>query len=191
MLLFITALANAQHAFSEKTTQGNSPPKTLFELGWKVEELNTLVSDCRQLVVEAKTLVDKFEDASVDHVISNTALQLSKLRKNLTTFVRGISRQRRTPATHIFILMISCEQRNCKPYAIPIQCIPYHTIDEKRMRRLISNVLEKMKDRGMKIAGQYSCVMYTHSILILLVLVLEYVTQMRQHEHVLVPCRVH
>jgi len=37
----------------------------------------------------------------------------------------GLSRQKRTAATHLFVVMISPEGRQRKPYALPIQCVPY------------------------------------------------------------------
>ncbi len=43
-------------------------------------------------------------------------------------------RQKRTPASHVFVLMISSEQRRVKPYAIPIQCLPYTSMDHTTMR---------------------------------------------------------
>ena len=49
-------------------------------------------------------------------------------------------RFRRKAATHIFVIMISSELRNRKPYALPVQCIPYAGLNEESMRRLINEL---------------------------------------------------
>ena len=49
--------------------------------------------------------------------------------------------------------MISNEERRTKPYAIPIQCIPYVGISDSKVRQLANNIIQKMVDRNMKVAG--------------------------------------
>jgi len=49
---------------------------------------------------------------------------------DLTQFIKNIFVHQRESASHIFVFMISPEERNTKPYALPIQCIPYTGIKE-------------------------------------------------------------
>ena len=51
-------------------------------------------------------------------------------------------------------MMISSEHRNCKPYAVPVQCIPYAGLNEDNLRRLITELVKEMADNGMKVAGR-------------------------------------
>ena len=53
--------------------------------------------------------------------------------------------------------MISSEQRNVKPYALPVQCLPYHSINQVVMRQLLSNLVKEMKSRGMNVVGKLLC----------------------------------
>ena len=152
MYLYNAGLTEAENVYREKQ-ENRSSEKLLFEAGWKLEELNALLKDNQRLIVEVQTLRDVLSDDTTDLVGINVALKVANIRGQLTDFTRRISRQKRTVATHIFVMMISCEQRSVKPYAIPIQCIPYFAINESTMRRLISNILSLMKDRGMKVAG--------------------------------------
>ena len=51
----------------------------------------------------------------------------------------------------MFVLMISSELRNKKPYAVPVQCIPYAGMRESDIRQLINLLIKEM---GMKVAGK-------------------------------------
>ena len=62
---------------------------------------------------------------------------------------------RRVPATHIFVLMISSDARDKKPYAVPVQWIPYAGLKEEDIRKLVSNLCQKMVSLGMRISGSF------------------------------------
>ena len=49
--------------------------------------------------------------------------------------------------------MISPEDRRRKPYAIPVQCIPYRSLTDAKARELASVVICEMVKRNMKVAG--------------------------------------
>ena len=51
---------------------------------------------------------------------------------------------RRNPAIRIFVLMISCDARDKKPYALPVQCLPYADLKEIEVHRLVSNLSKEM-----------------------------------------------
>ncbi len=110
----------------------------MFQAGWKIEE-----TEVRQLIVDSQTLIDVFDCESADVIVTNVSGRLSSLRPRLRSFLRDMYpyvtcidmyRQKRTPASHVFVLMISSEQRRVKPYAIPIQCLPYTSMDHTTMR---------------------------------------------------------
>ena len=83
----------------------------------------------------------------------NVIRKLDGVRKKASLFVQRVYRFRRVPATHMFVLMISPAHRRKKPYAIPVQCVPYDGLKEKDIRRLISELAKVMKQNGMKVAG--------------------------------------
>ena len=62
---------------------------------------------------------------------------------------------RRIPATHLLVFMISPESRDKKPYAIPVQCIPYSGMSENTIRDLANHLIAEMTSRGMKVAGMF------------------------------------
>ena len=85
----------------------------------------------------------------------NIARQLSDLRSECTRFVKGVTRSKRIAATHLMVFMISHECRDRKPYALPMQCLPYVGLSEAKMRSLANNINKEMVNRNMKVAGLY------------------------------------
>ena len=77
----------------------------------------------RTTITTVSGVIDTIADPMIDLVDVNVAGQLSHIRETVTSLVRELTRQKRTPATHIFVLMISSELRDVKPYALPVQCV--------------------------------------------------------------------
>ena len=126
----------------------------MFDAGWKVEELKRLVDTCQELIATISVIIQVVDDRTTDMIQANVADRLGNIRKSLSTFICDLSRHQRSPASHIFVFMISSEQRNVKPYALPVQCLPYHSINQQVMRRLVSNLVKEMKSRGMNVVGK-------------------------------------
>ena len=107
-----------------------------------------MVKDHQQITVSVSTLLDILKDDQ-----SSAAQMLPNIRQQLTAFIRSIYCHKRTPATNVYVMMISGEQRRVKPYALPIQLLPYKSIDECTMRNLVREVVKEMTSRGMKVVG--------------------------------------
>jgi len=71
----------------------------------------------------------------------------------MTSLVKGVTHHHRTAATHILVFMISHEEQWKRPYAIPVQCIPYKGLSDAKVRELANKVINEMTNRGMKVAG--------------------------------------
>jgi len=50
--------------------------------------------------------------------------------------------------------MISNKERNKKPYALPVQCIPYKGLSDSKVRQIANKVISEMAKRGMKVSGK-------------------------------------
>ena len=156
LILSCLELSTANTQYYEKLQSNEKDSKALFAAGWKVEELKNLVESCQTLIATVSSVKDVIANQDIDFVERNVARTLSKLRESLRTFIRDLSRHQRHVATHIFVFMISCERRDIKPYAIPIQCLPYNSISQVQLRQLVCNVIKEMSSRGMKVAGEYT-----------------------------------
>lgn len=149
-----TELASSDAHYNEKLMSNDKDSKSLFSLGWKVEELGRLVDQCQTCIATTSSVLDQVSIPTVDMVSSNIARKVTALRELLTSFVKDLSRHQREMATHILVLMISSETRNTKPYALPVQCLPYHSLTHQQMRSILSELIKEMVSRGMHVTGE-------------------------------------
>ena len=148
-------LANADADYHSKLQTKEKSTKSLFDAGWKVEELKNLVDCYQRTIAIVASVTEVVADSSLNLMDLNIARRLSNIHDAVTGLIRDLSRHHRAAATHIFVFMISSEQREAKPYALPVQCIPYKSLNQQHMRQLVSNLIKEMTSRGMKIAGKF------------------------------------
>jgi len=122
-------------------------------LSWKVKELNDLGEKGRALHSDLKDLMHKLQSRD-DNNKDNVPSCLTTLRQKATAFLKGIVRHQRNAATHVLVFMISPEERNKKPYALPVQCLPYRGISDTKVRKLADNIIQEMVKRNMNVAGK-------------------------------------
>ena len=126
----------------------------LHGLAWSVDELQRLIESPRQSTVNIQVLIEVLEE-DVDSVRRNIPHKLSEIKVALKKIVKGVYLYRRTVATHVLVIMISTESRNTKPYALPVQFIPYSSLEDKKIQALLNVVIRKMSSLGMKVAGMF------------------------------------
>ena len=146
-------LSTANSEYTPKLAQGKGTDKVLRNLAWKVDDLSRLNEGSRKMHTESQQISELAEGAEEGFLARNAPRRLSLLRKKMLEFLQGLYRFRRQAATHVFVLMISPEQRDSKPYAIPVQCIPYVSLKHSMCRNLVNSLITEMHRRGMKIAG--------------------------------------
>ena len=125
------------------------------KLAWNVDDLTHLSDDGRKLLVDSRQLQELAEGSEAQFLFVNAPRQLSQLRKKVLSFSQGVYRFHRVAATHIFVLMISPEQHDQKPYALPVQCVPYTSLKHSTCQDLVNKLILEMKRRGMEVAGVY------------------------------------
>ena len=122
-------------------------------LAWKIKELSELDDIGRKCYRDTDNLTCRIDRNACLWQDENIPKKLKSIRQKLITFIKGVTRHQRTAATHILVFMISNEERGTKPYAIPVQCIPYIGISDSKVCQLANNIVHKMVDRNMKVAG--------------------------------------
>ena len=156
ILCVLLALKKANDKLCEKLSSGKrSTDKEMAALSWTVDELSKLNSMGRDLYIEVDNVLRLLEDPATNLVHQNVSRRIINLKDDLLRFVRGITRYKRTPATHILVTIISPSQRNKKPYALPVSYIPYAGLTEAKARKHINQVILEMTKRNMKVAGEY------------------------------------
>jgi len=134
-----------------------------------VDDLTHLNEEGRRLLRIVCNLQLLCNGEEEEFLSTNVPRRISNFREHFLTFLQGIFRFKRTAATHIFVIMISPEQRDRKPYALPVQCIPYAKMKHKTCRRLVNNLISEMAKRGMRVAGMLMVLLYfLHNIRIVI-----------------------
>ena len=127
--------ANKNHC--EKSQAHENSQNVLFAAGWKVEEQRQRVDHFQNLIRSVTTVNSTNADDAIDKIETNVARQLSGIHETATTLSRDLLWHKHVSATHTFVMMISCEHRNIKPYSLPVQCLPYYSINQQKLRQLI------------------------------------------------------
>ena len=121
-----------------------------------MKEIEELIQQGRKLIVEIQVLTERLSDEGCNAVVENIAKSLASLRRQMTSFVKALSKHQRETASHIFVLMISSESRNRKPYALPLQCLPVRGLKDKQVREFADAIIKEMTKRNMKVASTHS-----------------------------------
>jgi len=90
----------------------------LTTLSWEVEELKTLNSKGHDIYHELQECINCCVPGQFEQ--HNVPRKLVTIRKQLLNFVKRIMHFRRTPAAHVSVFMLSSDQRDKKPYALPV-----------------------------------------------------------------------
>ena len=125
----------------------------MFSLSWDIEELKTLNSEGRSIHHELLMCIEYcVPGLFYEH---NAASKPTSIRTLLLAFIKQVPHFRRTPATHVFVLMLSYDLHDQKPYALPVQCLPYAGLKEIDIWRIITDLCKAMISHGMKVSGTY------------------------------------
>ena len=86
----------------------------------------------------------------------NIPKRFKNIRKEIVSVIKGVTRHQRIAATHVLVFMISNEERrkNNMQY-LRIQCIPYKSLSDFKVRELANLIIGEMTSRKMKVAGTY------------------------------------
>ncbi|CAB4032104.1 Hypothetical predicted protein [Paramuricea clavata] len=122
-----------------------------MELSWERVEYSELVQQCQSFQSYLKTSkVSVGQHNQVLHVQKSMVEKTSDWEQYLRNlFIKG----RQPAATHVFIFLLSDKCRNKKPYCLPIQYVPYHSLKDQDVRELTKNIRQDMAKLGMLAIG--------------------------------------
>jgi len=139
--------------YEDKLKDGHCTEQTMFSLSWDVEELKSLNSEGRS--IHRELLVCGEQCTPVSFGEHNVARKLTLIREKLLAFNKRTVHFKRSPASHVFVFMSSSNLHDRKPYALPVQCLPYAGLKEVDIRRLITDLCRSMVSFGMNVSGIY------------------------------------
>ena len=152
----------ANNEYQDKLKDGHCTEQTMFSFSWDVEELKSLNSEGHSIHCELLACGEQ-----CTHLLfgeHNVARKLTSIREWLLAFNRWIVHFRRSPASHVFVFMLNSDLRDRKPYALPVQCLPYAGLKKVDMRRLITDLCRTMVSFGMNVSGMYYEIFQTRFI---------------------------
>ena len=133
--------------YNDVVEKGHARENKLMELAWSVAGFQELLKKAMDMVVKLNNLLNDF---------TNDALQICvKMRPDLLKYLKDLYSKKRSPADHLLAFMIADEKRDRKPYAIPVQFVPYKSLTDSILRDLELKVEEAMKSENMMVVGKH------------------------------------
>jgi hypothetical protein len=143
----------SKKAYGKKLGASNVRENTLFALAWDVVEYETLSK--QNVLFQSDILPIVLRLQNNEQLDGNIAKFFTEMRKGLLPYCKGVFGKQREAASHVFSFMISEEQRNIKPYAIPVRFLTYSSITDKTVRDLKRQLVDEMRKLDMPSVGMY------------------------------------
>ena len=132
-------VAAAQHYSKALATKSSSTEK-LKEAAWDSHEY-------QELLQQAQHFLGLLEDSS-------DTCDVKAHQEDFRGYLRNLFKKKRTAASHVLVIMVAEEKRSMKPYALPVQYIPYRSIRDQEIRDVLAGVKRVMSDMGMTVVGK-------------------------------------
>ncbi|XP_021363619.1 uncharacterized protein LOC110456903 isoform X1 [Mizuhopecten yessoensis] len=134
------AFKKATNDFRKKMNQKNANSETLKGLNWEVVECNTLLQQCLEFMSKLKS-------------DSDSRANIKSISQEYPIYLKNLFKKKRTAVTHILVIAISDEQRNIKPYALPIQYLPYKSLRDQYVRDITEPIKNALTLAGINVVG--------------------------------------
>ncbi|XP_066270847.1 uncharacterized protein [Branchiostoma lanceolatum] len=150
---FLTKTINV---YRKKSETPNTSEETLKGLNWEIVEISNFIQQSQQLkdIYEDLLRLITPDNPDTRTVTTRHKTQEADTRRYLT----GLFKKKRQPAaTHVLVIMLSDEERKRKPYALPVQFIPYHSLRDQWIRDLTRKLKERMAFHGLTVVDDEKC----------------------------------
>ena len=125
-----------------------------MSLCWERVEYNTLLQQAQCFLATMANLVDRLKENQSQ--TREAAKCTTSLKDDKYKYLRNLYAKKRQPAaTHVLEFLVSEKRRNKKPYALPVQYIPYKSIKDQFVRDCVNKIKEAMVSAKMKPVGNY------------------------------------
>ena len=137
----------ASEVYNKAVESGKSGESKLMGLPWSVTGFQELLKKAKVFVMDLGGILDGacagLDNYSID------------LKSRLQKYLKELFSKKRVAASYLLVFMLSDELRNRKPYAVPIQFIPYKSLGDVQLRELQVKVEDAMKSTGMTVVGEH------------------------------------
>lgn len=152
---FLTeGLILAEREYCKKLNSPTTSAETLKNLCWERVEFSTLLTQAQSIIEKLETLLSKLHPASPS--VKNVTMAYKTILKEMNVYLRNLFvKKRQLAATHVLLFLVSDERRNKKPFAMPVQYIPYKSIKDQYLRDMTNTIKQEMVKMGLKPVGKY------------------------------------
>ena len=149
-----TGLVSAEQEYEKKFNAPNTSQQLLKTLCWERVEFNTLLQQAQCFLEKYEAMVQFLHQPVPREKDVVTALQ--HIEKDALCYLRNLFvKKRQSGATHVLLFLVSDERRNRKPYALPVQYVPYKSIRDQFVRDLTDIIKREMIALGLKPVGKF------------------------------------
>ena len=149
-LLFLTeAHSSSLSKYSSILDKLNASSEKAKSAAWDCVEYSELLKQVNDITGQLKRLKDYFE-SNVSAIKEN----MKKLYRKYQGYLRDLYKKKRQAASHVMVIMVSEEKRDRKPYAMPVQYVPYRNIRDQYVRDLLVELKREMVKLEMDVVGE-------------------------------------
>lgn len=156
-------LQSAVETFQLKINSPSTPLETLKSLNWDIFEYKTFLEQANVFNQNFEVFIgdlDPVQERPVRPILRSVKKECDAHLQ----YLLNLYKKKRVCATHVLVFMIADERRNRKPYAIPIQYVPYRSIRDQEVRDFTKKIKEAMVKEDLKVVGKCFTV-YAHFVI--------------------------
>ena len=135
----------ANESYNEILDKGNATEKKKMESAWNAVEFSELLKKAIGLITDLGTFIEMQKNGAT--------FDMAKLKLNVMKYHKDVMLKKRVAAKYLMVFMIADELRNKKPYAIPVQFLPYKSITDSKLLELVYKLQDEMEKIGMTVVG--------------------------------------
>ena len=146
-------LISAEQEYQTKFNAPNTSQHMLKTLCWERVEFNTLLQQAQCFLQKYETMISCLNPQAPR--LKDVITAFGNIEKDSLTYLRNLFIKKRQPAaTHALLFLVSDERRNRKPYALPVQFVPYRSIKDQYVRDLTDSIKTEMMQMNLKPVGK-------------------------------------
>ncbi|XP_072044001.1 uncharacterized protein [Amphiura filiformis] len=129
--------------YAQKIKSPTTSQEKLKDLAWTIVETSNLLKTSKKLEADYLNAQNKRDLKVVHKGHENEYME----------YLRFLFAKKRHVATHVLVVMLSDELRNKKPYALPVQYLPYHSLKDEDVRDITDELKKEMKKCNLNCVG--------------------------------------
>ena len=145
VLFLMEGSEKARESYNKAVDGGHCAESKLMALAWDVTGFQELLKKAKELILDLEGVLD---------VCVNLGSYLATFKPHLHLYLKELFSKKRVAAGYLLTFMISDELRKKKPYAVPVQFVPYKSIGDSQLRDLEVKLEKAMKNAGMTVVGE-------------------------------------